>query len=105
MLTGPSWRAVWNVPDTEELDAWIRRLHLRTRNLLSNPDTWNAVRRLAEALMEKDAIPGKEATEIIRDGFNEGVYAQHPEIREQELALATGLKSSQSKVRNRLRRS
>jgi hypothetical protein len=67
-----------------ELEAWVKLLHIRTVNLLSNPDIWRAVERLAAALMERRTIPGKEATEIIKLGFDERLYSPYSEMREVE---------------------
>jgi hypothetical protein len=61
--------------------------------MFSNPDVWRAVKLLAAELMQRKTILGKEATEIIVDGFNESSYSQHPEMRSQELALAARLKT------------
>jgi len=76
-----------------EFEAWLKLLYIRTENLLSSPGTWRAVERLAAALVQRRAIPGKEAREIIEAGFNESLYAQHPEMRSAELALAARLKA------------
>jgi hypothetical protein len=78
---------------TKEIEAWLKLLHIRTENMLANPDIWRAVERLAAALMERRTIPGKEATEIIREGYSERLYAERPEMREQERALAAKLKA------------
>jgi hypothetical protein len=60
-----------HLAEGKELEAWIKLLYLRTENMLANPDVWRAVQRLADALVEKKTIRGKEATEIIRAGFLE----------------------------------
>ncbi len=60
--------------EQRELEAWLKLLQIRTENLLSNPDIWRAVERLATALIERWTIPGGEATEIINRAFrNESV--------------------------------
>ena len=68
--------------DIKELEAWLKLLHIRTENMLSNPDAWNAVKRLAAALVQKRTIRGKEAVETIREGFNERLYARYPQARQ-----------------------
>jgi len=60
-----------HLAEGKELEAWLRLLYIRTENMLANPDVWRAVQRLAEALVERKTISGKEATEIIRAGFFE----------------------------------
>jgi hypothetical protein len=67
--------------DTKELEAWLKLLHIRTENMLSNPDVWNAVKRLAAALVQMRTIRRKEAIEIIREGFKERLYARYPQAR------------------------
>ena len=56
-------------------------MHIRTENMFSNSDVWNAVKRLAAALLQKRTIPAKEAIEIIREGFKERLYARYPQAR------------------------
>jgi hypothetical protein len=77
----------------KELEAWLKLLHIRTEQMLSNPDVWRAVERLATELIQRQTISGKEATEIIRNGFDEACYSKHPEMRSQDLALAARLKA------------
>ncbi|MGP8173545.1 MAG: hypothetical protein ACLP7O_03240 [Terracidiphilus sp.] len=52
-----------------ELEAWLKSLHIRTEDMLFNPNAWRAVERLAAELMHTRTIRGKEATEIIHEGF------------------------------------
>ncbi len=59
----------WSTP--RELEVWVKLLYLRTEQLLANANAWRAVERLAEALVQQGRIRGKEATEIIRVGFDE----------------------------------
>ena len=68
--------------DIKELEAWLKLLYIRTENMFSNPDVWNAVKRLAAALMQKRTICAKETIEIIREGFNERLYARYPQARQ-----------------------
>jgi len=77
-----------------ELGPWFKLLRIRTENLLAVPDVWQAVERLAAALMERRTIPGKEATEIIYEGYKEHLDLQHPELREVGQELSTNLKSA-----------
>lgn len=83
--------------EQREVEAWLKLLHIRTGNMLANPDIWRAVERLASALMERRTIPGKEVTEIIREGFDERLYADHPEMRRQDQELAARLKAIPAK--------
>jgi hypothetical protein len=83
--------------ERKELEAWFNLLHIRTENLLSNPDIWRAVERLAVALIERRTILGKDATEIIILGFGEQLYSRNPELRSQELAFAAKLKAAKGR--------
>jgi hypothetical protein len=74
-----------------ETSAYLQMLRIRKENMLSNPNLWRAVERLAATLMERRTIRGEEATQIIRDAFNADLYAKNPEMRDQDLALAARL--------------
>lgn len=37
----------------KEVEAWLKLLYIRTENMLSNPDVWRAVERLAAELMQR----------------------------------------------------
>jgi hypothetical protein len=63
-----------NLAAGRELEAWLKLLYIRTENMLANQDVWRAVQRLAEALVQRKTIRGKEATEIIRAGFEERLH-------------------------------
>jgi hypothetical protein len=80
--------------EEEELRAWLKLLRIRAECMFRNPDVWRAVERLGAALMERRTIGGKEATEIIHDGFKEALYKQHPEMRSQDLAMRAQFKAS-----------
>jgi hypothetical protein len=87
--------------DQKEIDAWVKLLRIRTQNLLSNPDVWRAVERLAAALIERRTIPGPEATEIMREGFYERLYSLHPEMREGQRGVDGKAESIQAQTPKR----
>jgi hypothetical protein len=61
--------------ETNELEACLRWLLIRTQNMFSDSNVWRGVQRLAEALVQRGTICGKDATEIILAGFDEGMNA------------------------------
>jgi hypothetical protein len=72
---GDDWEKIeTQVPDLarrwrkkpEDVKARIRK---KTSKLLDDPHVWHAVERLAEALLAKREISGKEAVLVIRDAF------------------------------------
>jgi hypothetical protein len=52
-----------------DTDAARTRIREKTSALLDDPYVWHAVERLAEALLAKREISGKEAVLVIRDAF------------------------------------
>jgi hypothetical protein len=72
--------------EDRELRAWWKLLSIRTENLLKNPHVWFAVRRLAENLVLKKTISGKEALEII-----EAAYGDSFKVSKKKPRLPTGV--------------
>ena len=62
---------------TREVEVWLKLLEIRTEGLFSNPDVWCAVQRLAEALIQRGKLSGRDATEVMRTGFDEGFDAAY----------------------------
>jgi hypothetical protein len=58
-----------------EIEAWYKLLNIRVEQMISDPLVWRAVERLAEALIQREKLSGREATEIIRAGFDEALKA------------------------------
>jgi hypothetical protein len=80
-------------PNPEEWDIWLKLCKIRAEQMLLDPNIWRAVERLAGELVQRQTIRGKEATEIIREGFNESLYSKCPEMRSRDLAFAARQKA------------
>ena len=59
-VISPQYRVYWKL------------LLLRTEDILSTPPVWCAVKGLAEALLKKETLTGKEAMEVIIKGITNG---------------------------------
>ena len=49
---------------TEEANRYVAWLHERTKNLLTQPDTWAAVKAVAELLLERRTVTNREVRQI-----------------------------------------
>jgi hypothetical protein len=50
----------------EEVSAWIDPLTIKTKNLLSQPSQWKAVKEVASALVQHGHLRAKEVRDIVR---------------------------------------
>jgi len=55
----------------EERAAYIQWLWVRTKALLRTPHVWVAVEAVAHALLEREALSGRQVREIIRESLGE----------------------------------
>lgn len=54
---------------SRETEAYLRWLEIRTEEILKQKQVWNAVKALAQTLIEKKTLKGPEAEKIIEDAF------------------------------------
>jgi hypothetical protein len=54
-------------PDDEELDAYLRLLRIRTRNIVALPGVWAWIEELASALMEKRKLSREDVLKIMQN--------------------------------------
>jgi hypothetical protein len=67
-----------------EILAFVRWARLYISSLLEEPVHWAGVEALANALVERRGIPGKDAKEIIRQGRYDYLFPPHSSAAEKE---------------------
>lgn len=56
---------------TEESEAYLNWLQIRTKNLVNHPVRWFQIQRLAEAMLDRQELSFDEALKIYRDAATE----------------------------------
>lgn len=56
--------------DDEVLSAYFKLIELRARKLVALPTVWSLIEAVAEALLERQHLTGKEVRAVISEGVN-----------------------------------
>ena len=62
------------VGSQEELEAYLKFLHIRARQIVSNPLVWVRIQAVANALIERSELTATELGDTILSAFRSTIY-------------------------------